>query len=190
MRHTRFMQIHIVSSPSAEPLEDDLTRKVDYIFSTLIKGEPDNARSVLALGKGLVAEKSKYQHPRLGFVATSLTPYLIRHCRENLTQEDITWIERLYEIVQDVDAYYSLKDIKPVYYFKIYQANGYWGYEAIFMVKAIGSVQGIQKSLLEGNLYEEIEEMEYIDNYPFAIFHNELVEEGVKAEFYCLSQEG
>jgi hypothetical protein len=185
---TQFLFIHPENPPSELPIEDDVTEKVDFIFSQL--QETDYGyRGMYRTPFGKWSSSYDYVHEIFPIVANSLAPHYIRHHRADVSEKQIQWIHELYDIFKNSD-YYAV-EAKPVYYFKLYEkhGNGY-GNAMTYVVKAIGNQGGI-KDLLSNTFFRELTEQEFhkeIENYRFK--HDHEIEGCSLIEVYDVLKEG
>ena len=184
---TQFLFIHPENPPSDLPIEDDVTEKVDFIFSQLAIGCSYRGFQVTSFGK--YSEPNDYVHEILPIVSNSLAPYYIRHHRADISEKEIRWIHELHDIFKDPD-YYKV-EVKAVYYFKLYEKDGDgYGNAMTYVVKAIGNQDGI-KVLLSNTFFRELTEQafqEEIKNYKFK--HDHEIEGCSLIEVYDVLKEG
>jgi hypothetical protein len=184
---TQFLFIHPENPPSELPIEDDVTGKVDFIFSQL--QETGGYRGMHSTPFGKRSSSCDYMHDVLPIVSNSLAPYYIRHHRADISEKQIQWIHELYAIFKNSD-YYAVEE-KAVYYFKLYEkhGNGY-GNAMTYVVKAIGNQEGI-KELLSNTFFRELTEDEFhkeIENYKFK--HDHEIEGCSLIDVYDVLKEG
>jgi hypothetical protein len=151
---TQFLFIHPVNPPTALSIEDEITEKVDFIFSQLQITSGSRGFHVTPYGK--MSDSDDYTHHELPIVSNSLATYYIRYHRADVSDKELKWIHELYQILHNQN-YYKIKK-KPVYYFKLYEKDesGY-GNAMTYAVKAIGNTLGIS-TLLKGSFYRELSE--------------------------------
>ena len=158
---THFLFIHPINPPSIEPIEDELTEKVDFIFSNLKPTQYYRGFHVTPFGKH--SEPNDYGHDILPIVSNSLAPYYIRHHREDISPKQIEWIHELYEILKNAAAYYRIDVEKPVYYLKFYERDGVgYGNAMTYVLEAIGTLDGINH-LIKNTFFKELTEQEFND---------------------------
>ena len=144
---THLLFIEPANPPTTLPVEDELTEKVDFIFSQLVVGE-GMYRGWHTTPFGVMSDYYDYVHPIFPLVSNSLAPYYIRHHRADISPKQLAWIEELYRITKEPANYYQFEE-KPVYYFKLYEKseNGY-GDVCTHVVKAIATERGVQNILM------------------------------------------
>jgi hypothetical protein len=185
---TQFLFIHPTNPPSESPIEDDVTEKVDFIFSQL--QETDYGyRGMHSTPFGKRSSSCDYMYDVLPIVSNSLAPYYIRHHRADISEKEIRWIHELYDIFKKPD-YYNVEE-KAVYYFKLYEKHGDgYGNAMTYVVKAIGNQGGI-KGLLSNTFFRELTEQafqEEIENYKFK--HDHEIEGCSLIDVYDVLKEG
>lgn len=86
-----------VASPSPVPLEDELTAKVDFIFS---KAKPSKTgyRGFHQTRCGKRSDNRDWMLPG-GIITNSLATYYIRHYREAIPQDEIDKVHTLYNLL-------------------------------------------------------------------------------------------
>ncbi len=166
---THLLFIEPVNPPTENPIEDDLTAQLDFIFSQLIViGERYRGHFVTRFGKA--SDNGDYAHPVFPLVSNSLARYYIRYHRADISLKQLAWIKKLYNIVQDPDKYYLLpglllktSGVQSPNYFKLYEkADLTEGYDdaCTYIVKVIGTNEGIQ-NLLSGTFFRVLSEKEF-----------------------------
>lgn len=157
---THFLFIEPEFEPTVEPIEDELTQMVDFIFSTLeVNG---SFRGFHSTKYGISSDASNYKHPILPLISNSLAPYYIRHHRKDISSKILEWIPKLYNIVQDIDAYYyAIDTTKDVYYIRTYECSEMYGYYVTYLGKVIGTPEGI-RYLLKDTFYDVLSEEEFL----------------------------
>ena len=166
---THLLFIEPVNPPTENPIEDDLTAKLDFIFSQLIViKEIYRGHFVTRFGKA--SDNSDYIHPIFPLVSNSLAGYYIRHHRADILPKQLAWIKELYNILKDPDNYYLLSEIlpitsvaHPVRYFKVYEKSDLtkmYGDACTYVVKVIGTEAGIQ-NLLKNTFFRVVSEKEF-----------------------------
>ena len=154
---TQFLFIHPDNPPSELPMEDEITEKVDFIFSHLKEGQGYRGMHITPFG--VASGTHDYIHDELPIVSNSLAPYYIRHHRADISEKEIAWIHELFAIVNN-PKYYTFKR-RAIYYFKLYE-KGEHGYGDVmtYAVKAIGRKKGIQQ-LLSNTFFKELTKLEF-----------------------------
>jgi hypothetical protein len=161
---THFLFLHPKNPPSKEPIEDDISKKVDFIYAQLKPG--CSYRGWHNTPWGASSHACDYIHPTFPIISNSLAPYYIRHHRQDLTEKQIAWIHELYNILK-MRNYYQIKK-KQIYYFKTYErmssgAEYDMGYRdaLTYVVKIIGTKEGVLE-ILSGTFFRELTESEFI----------------------------
>ena len=174
---THFLFLEPENPPSLEPVEDELTEKVDYIFSQLILSPSGGYRGCHTTPFGKRSDNQDYIHPVFLMVSNSLAPYYVRHHREDLSQKQIDWINELYQILKSPNTYHDVAE-KPVYYLKTYEKDP-TGYGNAFTnaVKVVGSVDGVKK-LIEDVFFRELTEDQFNSEIESATQKFEIQREG------------
>ncbi len=188
---THLLFIEPTNPPTKDPIEDELSAKVDFIFSQLVVGE-GMYRGSHNTPFGKMGGFNDYVHPVFPLVSNILAGYYIRHHRADISPKQLVWIEELYEILNDSDAYYKvdlkpptrswfsrlINDSKPVYYFKLYEKSGK-GYEdaCTYAVKAMGTEGGI-KNLLKGTFFRVLSKKEFEEEIKHCESYFEQITEG------------
>jgi hypothetical protein len=96
---THLLFLEPTNAPSIEAIEDELTKKVDYIFSTLI---PTSAyRGSHRTPFGEQSDNRDYEHPVFPIISNSLATYYVRHHRQDITEDEVKWVEKIYDILND-----------------------------------------------------------------------------------------
>ena len=153
---TQFLFIHPENPPSESPIEDDVTEKVDFIFSQLAIGCSYRGFHVTPFGQW--SDPHDYVHEILPIVSNSLAPYYIRYHRADISEKEMRWIHELHDIFKNPD-YYAIEE-KAVYYFKLYEKDGDgYGNAMTYIVKAVGNQEDI-KTLLSNTFFRELTEHE------------------------------
>ena len=166
---THLLFIEPVNPPTENPIEDDLTTKLDFIFSQFVVIE-ERYRGHFVTRFGKASDNSDYVHPVFPLVSNSLAKYYIRYHRADISPKQLTWIKELYGILKDPDNYYKLSGQLPKtlsaensYYFKVYEkadlTKGY-GDACTYIVKVIGTEAGIQ-NLLKNTFFRVLSEKEF-----------------------------
>ncbi len=155
---TQFLFIHPKKTPTELPIEDELTAKVDYIFAQLRK-DVGGYRGTHETPYGMSSDCFDYLHATYPIVSNSLAAYYIRFHREDISEKEINWINELHLIFQNPN-YYSF-DLKPIYYFKVYEKSelGY-GAARTYAIKVIGNQQSI-KQILDNTFFKALTELEF-----------------------------
>lgn len=188
---THLLFIEPKNPPTEIPIEDELSVKVDFIFSQLVVGE-GMYRGWHDTPFGEMSDYYDYIHPVFPLVSNSLAGYYIRHHRADISPKQLAWIEELYDILKDPDAYYRVdlkpaspswfarltNDSKPIYYFKLYEKSG-GGYEdaCSYGVKAMGTEGGIQ-NLLRGTFFRILSKKEFEEEIKHCESYFEQITEG------------
>lgn len=188
---THLLFIEPTNPPTETPIEDDLSAKVDFIFSQLVVGE-NMYRGWHTTPFGEMGGFNDYVHPVFPLVSNRLAGYYIRHHRADISPKQLAWIEELYDILKDSDAYYRVdlkptspswfsrltNDSKPIYYFKLYEKSGA-GYEdaCTYAVKAIGTEGGIQ-NLLRGTFFRILSKKQFEEEIKHCESYFEQITEG------------
>jgi hypothetical protein len=161
---THFLFLHPKNPPSKEPIEDDISKKVDFICSKLKPG--CHYRGMHRTPWGATSSPCDYIHDKFPIISNSLATYYIRHHRQDIPEKQIAWINELYDILNKRN-YYKIKK-KQVYYFKIYERissssdtdMGY-GDALTYVVKIIGTQEGVLE-ILSGTFFRELSESEFL----------------------------
>ena len=157
---THFLFIEPIHAPSVNPIEDELTGKVDFIFSTL-KQSPEKYRGTHATTFNKWSDNCDYEHEILPLISNSLATYYIRYHREDISQKQIDWINELYQIVQNPRDYYRINAEKTVYFFKFYEkAKDTYGDATTYAIKVVGSKEGVE-NLIKDTFFRELTENEF-----------------------------
>ena len=173
---THLLFIEPVNPPTENPIEDDLTAKLDFIFSQLVVSE-GKYRGFFVTRFGKISDSCDYIHSVFSLVSNSLAGYYIRHHRADISHKQLVWIEELYHIVQAPDNYYLLSgqlpkifNVQQTCYFKLYEktdlTKGY-GDACTYIVKVTGTEKGIQ-NLLKGTFFRVVSEKEFQEEINFA----------------------
>ena len=166
---THLLFIEPVNPPTENPIEDNLTAQLDFIFSQLIvKAERYRGHFVTRFGKA--SDNGDYVHPVFPLVSNSLAGYYIRYHRADILPKQLAWIKELYGILKDPDNYYKLSGQLPItlsaehgYYYKLYENPGKsegYGDACTYVVKVIGTEAGIQ-NLLKNTFFRVLSEKEF-----------------------------
>ena len=166
---THLLFIEPVNPPTENPIEDDLTTQLDFIFSQLIVIK-ERYRGHFVTRFGKASDNGDYAHPVFPLVSNSLARYYIRYHRVDISPKQLTWIKELYGILKDPDNYYKLSGQLPKtlsaehgYYFKLYENPGKsegYGEVCTYAVKIVGAEKGIQ-NLLQGTFFRILSEKEF-----------------------------
>ncbi len=162
---THFLFIHPTNPPSETPIEDEISKKVDFIYAQLKPG--CHYRGLHRTPWGAISAPCDYVHDKFPIISNSLAPYYIRHHRQDITEKQIAWIQELYDILKNRN-YYKIKK-KQVYYFKIYERvssgtdsdQGY-GDGLTFVLKIIGTQEGVL-DILSGTFFRELTEATFME---------------------------
>jgi hypothetical protein len=156
---THFLFIEPKCPPTIEPIEDEITRKTDFIFSQL--KQDGLYRGIHTTPFGVYSSNCDYVHETFPLISNSLATYYIRHHRADISLKQIAWIHELFEILQNSN-YYSVKP-QNIYYFKVYERDGMgYGNALTSAVKSVGSKEGIQ-NLLTKTFFRILTESQYLE---------------------------
>ena len=157
---THFLFIEPIYPPSVNPIEDELTEKVDFIFSTLKQSE-GCYRGWHQTPFDKQSDYYDYVHEVLPLVSNSLATYYIRHHRKDISQKQMDWIHELYSIVQNPDDYYKINAEKAVYFFKFYERDKkMYGNVMTYAIKVVGTKDGVE-NLIKDTFFRELTENEF-----------------------------
>ena len=164
LHKTHLLFVEPKNAPTEQPVEDELTQKVDYIFSQL---KPANCwRGHHDTGFGISSDNVDYIHKKYPIISNSLAPYYVRHHRKDIPQELIDNINEIQKILltDNNDEYWEKIAEKDIYYFKTWQLkNGNqisYGDDQTTLLKISGKKEDVVTMILD-KFYKELTEQEF-----------------------------
>jgi len=149
--------------PTEQPIEDEMTAKVDFIFDTLVA--EGGYRGFHTTPFGHNSDNKDYFHPFYEIVSNSLAPYYVRYHRADLTNSDIDNINILHAIlsVEPSEYYQSLLQSfdKTIYVIAYRNPEKNYGKPQTYIVKVKSHLAIKLYELFKGTFYEFISEEKF-----------------------------